>query len=432
MRAAPLACLALACLTTACGAPPEVAGAPRPPVWSPPAPASVQPTPAPPPTATTNAGAGGTIAGEAPNPAPLPEALDPDVIPAGVKPSGFVAVWADATFFVEPRDDAATLAMATFEGDTRRQRLGQTIPFVVRGAAGDFVEVSAVPLTRPEPPYLPDADAHCSWFAFSTNELVTDLTLYVRRRDLAPVLAQPLERAFPDGTRHRFAPGTPVLRATSGVLAFMPTAVVPVADAPLAFSYATAPPPFQLIGPASKFRVTRTDVDLRLGGLPFRLRDRLFTPLAGEIQERGDSVLFPLRSRCGEHLVEIPASAVGRYREPSHGSGGGTALGIGGIGTGFGSAQTRKVQKGTVLRTADKRPAAKLARDLYLTADQAPCVDVHPRASSVFLASPKVERPAIALRLCADPKAIQPHQWFTPGGERLQGLKRGARPAGTR
>ena len=56
--------------------------------------------------------------------------------------------------------------------------------------------------------------------------------------DLAPVLAQPLERSFPDGTRVRFAPGTPVLRATRGLLAFMPTAVVPVADAPM-LPYAT-------------------------------------------------------------------------------------------------------------------------------------------------------------------------------------------------
>lgn len=328
-----------------------------------------------------------------------------------MQPRGFVLVWADATFFTEPREDAATFAVATFAGEARRQRLGETLPFAVRGSTGDFVELTPVPQTKPAPPIMPEADAHCGWFAFASDESLGGLSFFVRRRDLAPLLGEPLERNHADGTRLRLEAGTPVLRATTGYLAMAVGQAVPVDALTVAFAYPAIPADFHDAAPVA-FALVRTEVPPRLGGAPFPLAPSLFAPLASAVSPRGQTTLFPLGGRCSALVVQAPTSAVRPYRAPD-GEGLG-ALSMGMIGRGRSSAQDRKIPMGTVMRTAGGRPAATLSEDVLLLPGQAPCVQAGQRASSQFLSAPRLQRVESRWQLCADANAVRPHSW--PGG----------------
>jgi hypothetical protein len=327
-------------------------------------------------------------------------ALDPEVAPPTEPLSGFAAVWADATFYVDPSAEAPHFALATFESAPRRERLGYTVPVKIRGVVGDFVEVTTPPEEKLPPPYIPGPDPHCGWLHVNGPRDVSEPSVFVRRSDLAPVLAAPYEASFEDGTSIKLLPGTPVLRTREGTVAASWTVSVPVKGAPaLRYSYGSVPPPAKAGGDLTHV-LERLD-GFTLGGEPFSIGRPFFPPVASAVapdKRTPDRVLFPIGSRCASLQVSVPKSALAPYRAPHlGGSVGGLAFGTGGSG-----ADYWVLPVGTPLRTKAGRVAGRVGRETVVDEKvEAPCVDLHFSASSSFIDVPKLTKSDGHFQACA-------------------------------
>lgn len=364
------------------------------------------PPPATPPPATSPA----TTASSAPStplPPPVattaPNALDPETAGPEEPLAGFAAVWADATFFVDSRSDAAQVRLASFDGAPRRERLGHTVPVRIRGTQGDFVEVSAPPQEE-TPGFLPNGDAHCGWLDLEGPRDVTEPTLFVRRSDLAPVLAAAYEQTFDDGSSIRFLPGTAILRTESGSMAAAQTLPVPLSAKPaVRFSYPATPPALPARG-ESKHVLSKQE-DLTLGGQPFSIAGSWFAPTADHLDRAkggGDRVLFPLATRCSAIQLSAPKTALRPY-VPSALSGGG---GVGLLG-GLGGATRSVLPVGAELRTKNGRIIARVSREIDLDPKlDAPCIKMQFRVGSRYLDAPKLATTPAVVEACAAKSAV--------------------------
>lgn len=335
---------------------------------------------------------------------PVPKTLDPETAGPDEALAGFAAVWADATFFVDPQQDAAQVRLASFDGAPRRERLGYTIPVRIRGVQGDFVEVSAPPQEE-TPGFLPNADTHCGWLGFEGPRDASEATLFVRRSDLAPVLAAAFEQTFDDGSSVRFLPGTAVLRTETGSLASAHSLQVALSAKPAVhFSYPAAPPALPARGESK--HVLSEQQDLTLGGHPLALTGSWFAPLADHVDPvKGgdDRVLFPLESRCSALQVSAPKTALRPYVPPALGRGGGMGFGLGGLG---GVAHS-VLPVGVPLRTKGGRIIARVSREIELDPKQdVPCTELRFRTESRYLGAPKLTTTPGGVEVCAAKSAV--------------------------
>lgn len=376
-----------------------------------PPPAVLPPAPAPAPTAAPSA----PTAPVATAAAVLPDSktLDPETAGPDEPLAGFAAVWADAPFFVDARKDAEQIHLASFDGQPRRERLGHTLPVQIRGTQGDFVEVSAPPHEE-TPGFSPNADAHCGWVAFDGPAIAAGATLFVRRSDLAPVLAANFEQTFDDGSSVRFLAGTPVLRTETGTLALAHTLPVSLSTKPVVrFAYAAVPAPLALRGESK--HVLFAQQDLTLGGRPFSLAGGYFAPQADHVDPvaaGGDRVLFPLESRCSTLQVSVPRSAIRPYVPSALGRGGGVGFGLGGV---AGAART-VLPAGTALRTKGGRVIAQVSREVDLDPKQdVPCIQLAFRAESRYLGAPKLATTPGSVEACAAKSSVVTRKGFAAG-----------------
>jgi hypothetical protein len=333
-----------------------------------------------------------------------PKTLDPETAGPDEPLAGFAAVWADAPFFVDPRTDAAQIRLASFDGAPRRERLGHTIPVQIRGTQGDFVEVSAPPQEE-TPGFLPNGDAHCGWLDLEGPRDVTEATLFVRRSDLAPVLAAAYEQTFDDGSSVRLLPGTVVLRTDTGSLTSASTLQVPLSTKPaVRFAYPAAPPPLPARG-ESKHLLSKEE-ELTLGGHPFSLAGTLFAPVADHVDPvkgPGDRVLFPLASRCALLQISAPKTALRPYVPPALGRGGGVGFGVGGLG----GVDHSVLPVGAELRTQNGRVIARVSREIDVDPKlDAPCIKMRFRVDSRYLGAPKLATTPAEVQACAAKSAV--------------------------
>ncbi len=72
-----------------------------------------------------------------------------------------------------------------------------------------------------------------------------------------------------------------------------------------------------------------------LGGRALTTRKVLLSPIATEVERKGDTTLFPLTGRCARAKIAVSTNQVHAYRDANAGGGlGGMAMGRGGLGIG--------------------------------------------------------------------------------------------------
>lgn len=347
-----------------------------------------------------------------------PKALDPETAGPDEPLAGFAAVWADATFFVDPRSDAAQIRLASFDGAPRRERLGHTFPVRIRSVQGDFLEVSAPPQEE-TPGFMPNGDAHCGWLDLEGPRDVTESSLFVRRSDLAPVLATAYEQTFDDGSSVRLLAGTAVLRTETGSIASAQALQVPLSTKPaVRFAYPAAPPPLPPRGEST--HVLSKQEELTLGGQPFSLAGSWFAPQADRVDPAkgaGDRVLFPLASRCAALQISAPKTALRPYVPPALGRGGGVGFGVGGLG----GVDRSVLPAGAELRTRNGRVIARVSREIDVDPKlDAPCIKMRFRVDSRYLGAPKLATTPAEVEACAAKSAVVKRQGY--GGIGVGGL----------
>src|SRR5688572_24884337 len=117
---------------------------------------------------------------------------------------GDAMAWEDAAFYFEPWEGGAMLRMSSL-GRGRRDDVGRAIPVeIISATMRDFVEIRLV------------AEASCTWRRLTSDRRISGLRLFIKRADLAPVLAHPFAITYPNGTSARVAPGVPVMPTASG------------------------------------------------------------------------------------------------------------------------------------------------------------------------------------------------------------------------
>jgi len=204
---------------------------------------------------------------------------------------GNVLVWHDAAFFVEPSESATSMHLAKLP--SRRDSGGHAVAMHVVGARGAFVEV--------EPASL---DCGSSWLTMPED--IAKLHVYVRRSDLAPVIATRLDKTLADGTRVSLRPGVAVVPVASGRALVRVGGDVVEVDVPAAsIGHAYVP---ERVKPTA---INAQDYALATGTLA-KLGDRdvAITTHAQIIDKRGDRTLYAIEAKCAQLTVSVPSAAV--------------------------------------------------------------------------------------------------------------------------
>jgi hypothetical protein len=209
---------------------------------------------------------------------------------------------------------------------------------------GDFVQVAALD------------EPGCTRSTFAMSSELAKLTLFVRRGDLAPVVAKRFEVTYPDGTLLELRPGTPVAGGAVSLRGDRVAIDIP-ADS-IGLSY---------VAPARAKAIT---IDLRGGlaiarGTKARLGDQVIALGAWEasaVSRQGATATVALADRCATAHVIVPSSALQDSDEDSF-SLGGSSVG----GSSLSLRDTHFIAAGTAL-SAGGRVVAYAATPIYLPA----------------------------------------------------------------
>jgi len=272
---------------------------------------------------------------------------------------GNVLVWQDATFYVEPTDDAATLHAASLAA-AHADSPGAVVPMHVVATTGDFVEVEAV------------AADDCAWAHLSTSDDLARLHLFVKRAALAPVLVEPYAHDYPNGTKISLRPGVALVPASDGkwlaavrggtIAVELPATAVGHAYAPDKTKTVTAISDREYAVPA-KTALSLGETQLVLDG------QRAFAS-----EPHGATTLLSFRSRCVALDVMAPTKAVKAIDDDE------ASIAMGG---GNGVLALREhdfIPAGTPLATPSGRTIAAAGKPIYLSAPprgKTACVDRH-------------------------------------------------------
>ena len=243
-------------------------------------------------------------------------AADPATDPEGAADTetiaGSVLVWHDATFYTEPADAAATLKLGAL-AKPRKERVGRVLPMRVVSTKGAFVEVE------------PATELDCTWSRLATTDDVIHLHLFVKRADLAPVLAKSFAKTFPDGTKLALKPGVAVVPAADGWYSFAVRGNELAAEIPAAsvgHSYKLDKP--KAAGAiAGHEHLLAPHTTVKLGDRALALAD---LPAAG-VEAKGDTTLFTIEERCATITVAAPSKAVHDSDDEDASIGGGSGSG---------------------------------------------------------------------------------------------------------
>jgi hypothetical protein len=226
--------------------------------------------------------------------------IDPPSASESDKLRGNVLVWHDATLFVEPKDDAATMKLATFD-DTRKDHVGHVIALRVIATKGSFVEVE-----------LTD-QRDCTDSRVVVSDDLARVRMFVRRDDLAPVLTKPFKASYPDGTSIAFTAGTPVVPTDAG------TYVVSLHGDEVEVDVPAGSVSFAYSSPKSRAAITIADTLSVASGTKATLGDRtvkLGLREAAPIERRDDTTLVSIDAGCVAARMLVPSGALTDLDEP--------------------------------------------------------------------------------------------------------------------
>ena len=290
---------------------------------------------------------------------------------------GNVLVWHDAALYVDASDSANTVHVATLAS----RAVGHAVPMHVVGTKGDFIEVELVD------------DGGCTWAKLATNDDVAKLHLFVKRADLAPVLAKPFEQTFADGTKVSLRPGVAVLPADTGYTFSLRghevTAAIPAAS--VAHSYTPEKVKPRAVG-AHEYAVGKASLDDHLYGFE--------GVRATAIEAKGDSALVTFDERCVALTVSAPTKSVKTLDDDPETLGGSSGLGV------LDLRDSAYIPALTQLQTPAGHPLAVAAKPIYLMTEphgKCACVDRRVRLEAVVPSAPEIENADVddRLRVCA-------------------------------
>ncbi len=275
-----------------------------------------------------------------------PKPLDVASPDATVKLAGTVAVWVDATFYLDTDVNGARLQLATFPGP-RKDAVGQVVPMKVIGTTGELVEVE------------PTSGTDCTWTRLPLPEQLAKLRLFVKRSDLSPLITKPFSKTWPNGTRIEVRAGLPVVEAQPGGYRIALDRVslsAPLPASSIGYSYrsggGTRPKSQE-----SKFLVSAGDATI--GDLTSTTSGSIAVPA---VTRRKGSTLVAVGTTCFKATLSVPSASI---------SEGGMGTGIG-YGTGSGTLGTKHgerwlLTKGTALYApGGKRQVAEVAEVIEL------------------------------------------------------------------
>ncbi len=230
--------------------------------------------------------------------------------------SGSALVWYDAPLFAAPD---ATQPVARRGEPVRRYAKGSGhFPVTIATDHGELVEVHNL-----------DARSrrdHCGWFGEEPREGLSlagyELTFFVRKDDLAPVLASIYADSHEDGSVLMVAPGTPVQPGSQSLSVEVGSATVPVYSEPadLALSYVVEDIPSPPEGLPDN---CDTDTPARLLGRAFNL-DALPWDMTWRCRVDEGDVPGTMRVVLHDRCVHVEAIV----EQNPHTQGGGGGLGM--------------------------------------------------------------------------------------------------------
>ncbi|MEP6859578.1 MAG: hypothetical protein ABJE66_03105 [Deltaproteobacteria bacterium] len=309
---------------------------------------------------------------------------------------GNVLVWQDATFYVEGRDDAATLHVASLAG-ARKDSPGVVIPMHVVATTHDFVEVEAA------------ASGDCAGGKLETSDDLAKLHLFVKRAALAPVLVQPYARTFENGTKIALRPGIALIPAAAegkfiaAVTGGTVTLELPATSVGHAYSPDKSHAPIAVS--EHEYEIA-PKTSLMLGDMPVALAGQR----AIGTEPHGTSTLLSFRSRCTSLDLLAPAKAVHPFDDDDDAS-----LAMGGSGGVLALREHDYIPAGTPLATPGGHPIAAAAKPIYLSAPphgKTACVDRHVHVDGDALAPTDGDD---RIRVCAPASRVVHERWRSSG-----------------
>jgi hypothetical protein len=311
---------------------------------------------------------------------------------AAAKPlTGDVQVWQDAKLYLAPSEQADSFTLSSLD-KPRDERTGMTFQMHVVGEQGDFVELAKLSLQ--------EYGAKCHfWGELTIDGRLEGMHVFVRRSDLAPVLAKPWAKSFKDGTSISLLPGEPI--GPGKVLALSAGAgVAParfVADVPTdAIASSFAPPPRGSSTEGVPWEITTQTV--AVGGQSLAFDHGL--PRIAKPTYRGDRAFVQFDVGCAQLVASVPRTRVRKYE--------GEAGMFGGL-TGGGELPpelTMLVPRGTPLATPSGQRVAVARMDIAVapTKTAQACADF-----KLAIERPAEPKPTPGkLVLCAAARALVP------------------------
>ncbi|MBX3155444.1 MAG: hypothetical protein KF773_05565 [Deltaproteobacteria bacterium] len=213
--------------------------------------------------------------------------------------SGDALVWEDATFFLEPWDNGASVKISTI--GRRFDEVGRAIPIrIVDASMKRFVEIA-----------LPDR-LDCAWRRWAPDARIDALRLFVKREDLAPVLTRPFAAKASDGTEIKLGVGMPVAPTPSGAYTIATRGDklrLPIPHASIGWTYTANTKLVEPEVPGTGPKVYRLDRSIPVKLLGDELTPRAFW-YSPEPTRVNDQALLRWASRCVEMTVLAPNAAV--------------------------------------------------------------------------------------------------------------------------
>ncbi len=301
---------------------------------------------------------------------------------SGTAAADHALLWHDAALYTAPSEDASAIHVATIDGP-RAERVGHVVPVHVVATRGDFVEVELA------------GDGGCTWTKLASNDDVGKLHLFVRKADLAPVLAKPFDKTFADGTRIALRPGVPVVPTTEGRYAVAVRGRTLEVELPAASVGMTYAP-----DKAKPEAMTVHDVALAdtakpaLGGQP--------APLAGlrtvTVEKRGDTALATIEERCASLTVSVASKALRTVDDDDDEVAEGSGFGV------LDLRESDYIPALTPLASPDGHQVAYAAKPIYLPSaphGKNACFDRRLRLEPTLGGAPAPTATDEHLRLCA-------------------------------
>lgn len=290
---------------------------------------------------------------------------------------GNVLVWHDAALYVDANDTANTVHVAALAS----RAVGHVMPMHVVGTKGDFVEVDLVD------------DGGCTWTKLATNDDLAKLHLFVKRADLAPVLAKPFEQTFADGTKLALRPGVAVLPVDAGYAFSLRghevVAAIPAAS--VAHSFTPEHVKARAVG-AHEYEVGKASLD-----------DHMYSfegMRATAVEAHGDSAFVTFDERCVAMTVAAPTKSVKTDDDDPEALGGSSGLGV------LEMRDSAFIPALTQLQTPSGHVLAVAAKPMYLMSEphgKCACVDRRVRLEAVVPSAPEIDNADVEdrLRVCA-------------------------------